>query len=338
MIDYTNISKCRVCGSTELREVYKIDDLYVNDFPATPEGHRGKAPMTLLECQGCTLVQLRETVSQDIYRDYWYQSKLNRKIVDNLADIANNAMDFVNGKVDANPIALDIGANDGTLLLNYPGEFVTVGVDPAVNIHADLTDIADFAINDFFTAAAYNKKLDGQKADIITAVAMFYDLDDPHAFLSDIKSIMSPNGVFIAQFMGLPHMVNINDVGNLCHEHLPYYTWKSLEVLFSAHDLTIVDLKHNDINGGSWQIWVQHKREGQAVVDYHGDIVSIDDFAKGLYDIKEDLQHFLEMCKAEEKKVYIYGASTKGNTIEGGTSEIQLNIISKRILGLGQKV
>jgi len=342
MLSYTERHTCRICGSEDLSEIYAVEEMYVNDFPATPDGHRGKAPMTLLRCEDCTLVQLRETIDEEIYRDYWYQSKLNKKIVNNLREIAEGASAYVGLK--PGDTVLDIGANDGTLLSMYPDGIRTVGVDPAVTIQEDLAANADVAINDFFNFATYRQHAGEANAKIITAIAMFYDLENPHQFLDDVKAVLASDGLFVVQFMGMPQMVRINDVGNICHEHILYYTWDSLVRLFGDHGLTIARVIENDINGGSWQLWIGHTETTQPA-EYTEPENDLEAFVQGLYDNKADLQNFLEDCKQQNKKVYIYGASTKGNTIAqfyditgdqvAGAAEIHPDKIGRYLVGTG---
>lgn len=344
MLSYTTRDDCRICGCTDLKQIYKVEEMYVNDFPSEPKGHRGVAPMTLMECPECTLVQLKETVDAEIYKEYWYQSKLNKKIVNNLKEIAENAANRVN--IDSGDIALDIGANDGTLFQFLPSEFIKVGVDPAETIQDDLRKHADYAICDQFNRASFVETLGNPnaKAKIITSIAMFYDLDEPKDFVKDIKDTLADNGIWVLQFMPMVPMVKINDVGNICHEHILYYTYSSIVKLLDMYDLEITDVIENDINGGSYQLWVGHK--GQVVpCNFVEDTVDVHEWASQMDSNKEETINFLKECRAQGKKVYIYGASTKGNTIAQfynitadlveGAAEIHPDKLGRYMVGTG---
>lgn len=347
MLTYKERKTCRICGSKKLKKIYKVDEMYVNDFPSDPNNHRGKAPMTLMECEECTLVQLKETIDEEIYRDYWYQSKLNQKIVNNLKEIAENAANFVN--IDSGDIALDIGANDGTLLTYMPQELKTVGIDPAETIQEDLRKNCDIAVNDFFTRKAFTEAVGdlNAKAKIITSIAMFYDLDEPHDFVRDIKETLAENGIWVVQFMPMVPMVKINDVGNICHEHILYYTYSSVKRLLDEHDLEITAVYENDINGGSYQLWVGHKGDVPPC-DFIEDLVDVKAWANDMEANKTETINFLKQCKEQGKKVYIYGASTKGNTIAqfyginsdlvAGAAEIHPGKIGRYMVGTGIQI
>lgn len=345
MLTYEVRDKCRICNSENLTEVYKVPEMYVNDFPKTKTGHRGKAPMTLVECQDCTLVQLKETVNEEIYKDYWYQSKLNKKIVNNLKEITERAKKFTS--INEGDIILDIGANDGTLLGFFDNSVVRVGVDPAETIQEDLQKNCDHAICDYFNRESFVKAVGDKKAKLITAIAMFYDLDEPHDFVRDIKETLAHDGIWVVQFMPMVPMVKINDVGNICHEHILYYTYASVEKLLSEHDLEITAMFENDINGGSYQLWIGHKGE-VAPIEYIEEKVDVVAWANDMESNKNETINFLKECKKEGKKVYIYGASTKGNTIAqfyginsdlvAGAAEIHPDKIGRYMVGTGIKI
>jgi len=312
MITYTEIENCRLCCATDFNEIIKIPNLCINDFPENPGEHRGKAPMTLIECADCGCVQLKETVQDAVYREYWYQSKLNPKIVNNLKDIVDRMVH--SAELQPGDRVLDIGANDGTLLGFYPTNVVKIGVDPADTVQEDLKKNADYAIHDFFNADDVLLTNMGGKCKAITSIAMFYDLPNPHAFVKDVKSLLHEDGVWCIQLMPLRPMVETNDIGNVCHEHIEYYTYYNLKELLSAHDLTIFDVQQNDINGGSYQLWVCH--DGKRLEsDFEEPEMDLKAWAERLERNKQDTLNFLIDCENMGAKVYIYGASTKGNTI-----------------------
>jgi len=120
------ISACRLCGGKELKEVFSLGNLYVSTFlEKQKEGL--KAPLTIVECQKCTLAQLQHSAPQELMysKHYWYKSGNNKRIVYDLQDIVQQIGKFTRGNILDNWI--DIGANDGTLLDMVPKRFIKIG-------------------------------------------------------------------------------------------------------------------------------------------------------------------------------------------------------------------
>ncbi len=245
-------------------------------------------------------------------RHYWYKSGINDTIRGDLRTISNVALEIAD--VQPDDVFMDIGANDGTLLSNLKGKAIRVGCEPANNLQEELRQNAEYVIGDFWTKESYDK-LGIKKAKAITAIGMFYDMEDPNQFIRDAAQVLAPGGVFVAQLMTLKPMLEQSDVGNICHEHLEYYTYKSLKYLFETNGLEIFDVQENRINGGSYRLFARHYDKGS--IDYAENCGEQD-----LYAFAERLEQQRERCLAyirnavdEGKKVYVYGASTKGNVI-----------------------
>lgn len=342
MINAVEIDKCRLCGAENLEPFFSTGELYISDFPTTPEGNRGKADMTLARCPECTLIQLENTVDSEVYFDYWYQSKLNPKIVQNLSDVVSSVKKEV--ELNEDDWVLDIGANDGTLLSFYKDLGVTrVGCDPARSLQEDLEKNCEYRIGTLWSSDEWNKITD-KKAKVITSISMFYDLDEPHKFLEGIKEVLADDGVFVVQFMPARTMIDTNDIGNVCHEHLLYYTYPSLVRLFEETGLEIYKVIENDINGGSYQLWVRHATDAGSV-GYEEDC-SPQKLKQWVADVeknKDETVEFIRQEVAKGKKIYFYGASTKGNTIAqwygltpediAGAAEIHPDKIGRYMVG-----
>jgi len=307
---------CRLCGSTELLEVISLGNQYINDFPPHPskKGRNGECPLDIIVCKKCSLYQLRHSAPQELLysRHYWYRSGINSTIVEDLKEIATISCKLANLKSD--DVFLDIGANDGMLLKNLKGSVITVGCEPAINLHQELKQNCDYVIPDFWSYEQY-QKLDLKKAKVITAIGMFYDMEDPNQFIRDVCAALDENGLFVAQLMTLKPMLEKNDLGNICHEHLEYYTYKSLLYLFENNGLEIFKIEENTINGGSYRIFARHLKNGSINWQEQISIDSLISFKERLDLNKELCVNFIRKVVAEGKKVYVYGASTKGNAI-----------------------
>ena len=191
-------------------------------------------------------------------------------------------------------------------------------------------------MNDYFNAAAY-KKVFAQKAKVITTIAMFYDLEDPHAFVKDVKETLDDNGLWVVQMSHLPLMLKQLAFDNICHEHLKYYSLRAFKHLTDMHGLDIVDCQLNDVNGGSFRIYVRKQGADPttfATAPYrdvaayrvqsilsHEKTLRLDDpqthidFYNKCCELRDQTLAFIKAEKAKRKKIWAYGASTKGNTL-----------------------
>ena len=88
---------------------------------------------------------------------------------------------------------------------------------------------------------------------------MFYDLEDPVAFASDIEKTLDDEGVWVFEQSYLPLMIETNSFDTICHEHLEYYSLAVLENIMARAGLRIYGATVNDVNGGSTRCFVTHK-------------------------------------------------------------------------------
>ncbi len=329
------ITECRVCGNGRLLDILSLGELYVSDFVGSEKEHTMKVPLELVLCEqkggGCGLLQLRHnTPSELMYANYWYLSGLNESMRAALADITKCAEQKV--PLSSGDIVLDIGCNDGTLLRSYPTlGLKLVGMDPAKNLPKYSEVGTTKIINDYFNAKGFEAHFPHQKAKVITAIAMFYDLDDPNSFVSDVARILHQDGVFIIQMSYLPLMLEMNAFDNICHEHLEYYSLSSLQNLLARHNLQIFDASLNDVNGGSFRVYC--KKRGSKVGETDEEKANVtkllsrekemglegravyDEFSLRVGEIKRKVVSFITEEKEKGRKIFVYGASTKGNTL-----------------------
>jgi NDP-4-keto-2,6-dideoxyhexose 3-C-methyltransferase len=326
---------CRVCSRRPLTQILSLGELYISDFLDPGKEHLAeKAPLDLVLCESCGLLQLKHTVSHEsLYRNYWYRSGVNKTMTVELKNITEEAEKIVSLK--SGDFVLDIGSNDGTLLRSYtvPG-LKLVGFEPARNIVEKYgREGVDKIFVEFFNFPAWQKEFGDKKAKVITAIAMFYDLDDPNTFVADVVRCLDKEGLFIIQMAYLPLMLERNAFDGICHEHLEYYSLLSLENLLMRHGLEVFNVELRDINEGSFRAYIRHKgwgkslrisegaeervkqmREAEAALNLLDKKVYLS-FAKRVDMIRDKIKNFIESEVRNGKKIYVYGASTKGNTL-----------------------
>lgn len=329
------VARCRVCGNPTLRPCISLGVQYVSSVfpvnlaygPDVPE-----LPLDLVMCDAsepgvCGLVQLGHHLDLSaMYEAYPYTSATNSSMGGILRDVAES------GRNAALPqpadVVLDIGCNDGTLLSFFAqDEFTLIGIDPAKNVVAAASGARYQHVREFFSAKAYFGAT-SRRARLIFSIAMFYHLADPVAFAREVAECLAADGVWIIQMAYLPAMLRTNMYDNIVHEHAGYYATHHMQWVMEKAGLEIFDVELNDVYGGSFRVFVKQKgcdrfpktehlaRNVQSERD--SAIFALDTylaFERRIRQTRDDLRLLCRRLKSEGKSVWVYGASTKGNTI-----------------------
>jgi NDP-4-keto-2,6-dideoxyhexose 3-C-methyltransferase len=332
---YREIKRCRICGNSNLASVLDLGEQYLTGvFPSLTSPQVGRGPIELLKCVGdpheaCGLVQLRHNFAAgELYGEtYGYRSGLNRSMVEHLHRKADALQRLV--PLRGGDLVLDIGSNDGTSLGRYPvGGPTLVGIDPSARkfAHHYRSDVQ--LIVDFFSAELFRRHFGNRKAKIITSIAMFYDLEQPQAFVDDVARILADDGVWHLEQSYLPSMLRTNAFDTVCHEHTEYYALRQLEWMMRRAGLRIIDVELNATNGGSFAVTVAKAQAGisgnaSAVARTLAEEAALgldtlqpfEAFWQRIVRFRADLLAFFERAKRERETVIGYGASTKGNVV-----------------------
>ncbi len=313
---------CRLCGSKHIEFVLDIGNQYVNNFVKEGDWEGIFCPLQIYHCKNCDLYQLKHTAPQELlYKGtYWYKSGVTDFMVSHLRDLAKEISLTIESR--KNKRVLDIGANDGTLLKYIDKDIYRVGVEPATNLQKDLINNCDLAVKELWTRSlAKELILKTDKFDVITAIGMFYDLDDPIDFLTGVWEALKDDGIFVAQLMCMDNMLKTNDLGNICHEHIEFYSLKSLEYLFRSSKLCIDKIETNNVNGQSYRIYASKKTSKEFELPYeifnqiNNEKIDINSFKKNIEYSKNKVTKFIKSKSLEGKVTAAFGASTKGNAI-----------------------
>ncbi len=328
------IERCRMCGNSDLRSILHLGDQALTGvFPRRPDTQLTCGPLELVRCHvsspdHCGLVQLRNSFDlKEMYGDnYGYRSSLNQSMVEHLRAKVAQLRTIVT--LNPNSLVIDIGSNDGTTLSFYPpGAATLAGIDPTAAKFRAFYRPDIQVIPDFFSAAAVRAAFGAQKADIITSIAMFYDLEDPVAFVRQIAEVLAPEGIWHFEQSYLPTMLRLTSYDTVCHEHLEYYALRQIKWALARAGLRIIEVQINDINGGSFAITAAHQSSTLATRDSVARAIAQEDslaldqpdiyqrFAQRTVAHRQELLDLLARLRGENALVLGYGASTKGNVI-----------------------
>ncbi len=330
---FKKIEKCRICGNTHLECVLDLgEQMLTGIFPHVKNEELTSGPLRLMKCIGndetCGLLQLEHSYDLDeMYgENYGYRSGLNPSMVKHL----NKKVEKILNKVELKEgdLVVDIGSNDSTTLQAYPSSgSILVGIDPTgVKFHEFYPKHINL-ISDFFSSSLLEKHFPKKKAKVITSLSMFYDLEDPLAFMQEIYNVIADDGIWLLEQSYMPIMLYKNSYDTVCHEHLEYYSLKQIKWMADRVGFKIIDVEFNDANGGSFSIMVSKSLGDKSIIPSVQKI--LDDerengldrldpyqvFAKNIAKSKQDLLNFIENAKTEGKTIAALGASTKGNVL-----------------------
>lgn len=317
------------------KELFSLGDLYVSDFHKAGEAPRGGKVELKLVMDEHNTPRLERTAPLDtMYGKYWYRSGINATMRGQLKDIAESIQSIY--EIGSDDVWLDIACNDGTMFEYIRKDIIKVGIDPADDSYtAESTAKGAIVIQDYFSGDAYFNVM-SFGATIITSIAMFYDVEDRHNFLESIYRVLDHNGLWVLQLSYTPLMIQQLAFDNICHEHVYYYSLLNIKSLLAEHGFKIMDCQFNDINGGSFRLYVMketadHRLFGtqpyrdvckfrvNSACEYEKSLnIGVDtwkQFYSDILDLRETTVSFIHHVRAQGKSVCAYGASTKGNTL-----------------------
>ncbi len=332
---YQEIKKCRICGNPNLVSIINLGDQALTGvFPVVGEEIECD-PLEIVKCFSdkgesvCGLVQLKHDYQMEkLYGDnYGYRSGLNKSMINHLGEIVGKIENKVH--LSDGDLVIDIASNDGTLLSAYKNKKLELlGIDPTSEKFGSYYPEYIKHIPEFFSSEIVKKLYGDKKAKAITSIAMFYDLPDPLRIMREIEEVMDPEGIWVVEQSYMPAMIDNTSYDTICHEHLEYYALKQFQWMAQSVGLKIIDIEFNDTNGASFCLTVAKKNSSHSEVSERiNQFLSVEEdrgfnkmavyeeFREKTIRHKEELVKLIKKIKSENKKVFGYGASTKGNVI-----------------------
>jgi len=322
-----------------MKKLLTLGDIFISDFIKDNEiGRGGKHELKIVLDEDIQAPRIENPPKpEEMFGKYWYRSGTNLTMKTELKDVVDSVLKIKNLK--ENDIWVDIASNDGTLLSFLPKTLIRIGIDPADNsFKQEAEKHSDLIIQDFFSSDCYkNTKFGSNKAKVITCIAMFYDIEEPKKFLKEVAQILDNDGVFVLQMSYTPLMIKQLAFDNICHEHVWYYSLFNIKKLLEDCGFSVFNCELNDVNGGSFRVYSTLKsskeisigtQQFRDVSNYRIDSIleyenklnlnateTWDKFFNDIEELKATVVDFIKQKKSENKKIWAYGASTKGNTL-----------------------
>src|SRR5215475_1599800 len=228
------VKTCGLCASSDLVPVLDLGSQPL----AERYGDGTRYPLALLECGECTLIQLSYRVPQDQVFPLGHPYTTGSTSV--LRKHFHELAAAVQREARGGDLIVDIGANDGTLLNAFGGEYRRVGVEPTNQV-TKIRERGISALQEFFTPKTAGKiRATWGVAKAITATNVLAHVPDPHGFLEGVAALLAPDGVFVTENHDAAAVTDGLQIDTVYHEHLRYYTVATVTRLLAAHGLQTV--------------------------------------------------------------------------------------------------
>lgn len=328
------IASCRACGNRELVPVMDLGwQTLTGRFQKPGDPDLPAGPLELVLCHGvpgecCGLLQLRHSCDpgEMFGETYGYRSSMNATMIDHLRRKTKRLLAFTGAS--RGDRVLDIGCNDGTLLRSYENTSVDrFGIDPSSSRFASEYPSDVTLLIDFFSADKL-RSYAGTGFKIITSLAMFYDVETPLQFMSEIRALLALDGVWEFEQSYMPDMLDRLSYDTICHEHLTYYGMRQIVWMAERAGLKVLDVELNSINGGSFSILAARREAPYTPNTTKIDALLTRELASNLQDPspflafaqqaaehREEVQSLFDAFKRRDQTILGYGASTKGNVM-----------------------
>ena len=321
-------TKCRICQNPDLVDIVDLGEQVITSrFPVYGDYTTPQTPIVLSLCQQCSLVQLKHGANcSELYEhEYGYRSGINYTMREHL----RTYQEEIKTKVDLKPgdVIIDIGSNDSTMLQYYDQSLKRIGVDPTgkqfQHFYGDVELIPNY-FNRENVVSVYGENI---RCKVVSSISMFYDLPDPVQFAKDIHSVLADDGIWTCEQSYLLTMLETNSIDTICHEHLEYYSLTAVKRIADMAGFKIIDIKFNQCNGGSFRLYFAKQTSDRMESELVSQILE----KERILGVKEEqfytnfindcdaevdrLKRFIDIVNNDSKKMYIYGASTKGNCL-----------------------
>lgn len=285
-------------------------------------------PLQVYMCDDCGLAQLGFVVSPEVlYRnDYPYESSTTKTGHEHWMQFAASVIKRF--ELTSEDLVVDIGSNVGVLLGAFKDNGVRVkGVDPAANIAMLARERGIDTLCDFFNFETVDAiKAKSGRASVITATNVFAHVNDLNVLVKDIKSLLTPEGIFIFEAPYFLHLLEKNEYDTIYHEHLSYLSLRPLIPFFHKHGMEVFDVEQVDIHGGSFRVYTALKGRQQVsrrvekmLVDEERHAIHshkmLEQFSGRVRQQKKDLMWLLHSLKHEGANIACVSAPAKGMTL-----------------------
>jgi SAM-dependent methyltransferase len=284
------------------------------------------APLDLVFCTRCALLQIAQTVSPQILfaDDYPYFSSVSQTL---LQHSRANANELIRARgLGPTSLVIEIASNDGYMLRNFVAAGVpALGIDPAsgpvqVALEAGIRTLCEF----FNLALARKLRDQGETADLVIANNVLAHVADLNGFAEGMRTILKESGLIVIEVPYVVDLVNNCAFDTIYHQHLCYFSVSALDQLFRRHGLFLNDIRRLGIHGGSLRLYVERREDASGAVrsllrveasEGARELGFYRSFARRVTELRESLTELLWKLKHQGNRIAAYGAAGKATTL-----------------------
>jgi methylation protein EvaC len=289
-------------------------------------------PLVLMFCKDCFLVQIRNMVSPDILfrKNYFFYSSAIETLVIHFNDFADEIYErFLSGL--SKPSIVEIGCNDGVLLKPLSNLGVkAIGVDPATNVVNSIGPSNFTIYNNYFNfEVAQQIREDHGQQDAVLSSYSFAHIDNMHDVMKGVKYLLKNDGVFVFEIYYLGTLIDEMQYDMIYHEHMSYYSLKTLILFLQQYDMEIFDVKFIEkVRSGTTRFYVKNRGKSNHVISNSVDrlmrqedekgydrVETYYNYAQKVKQTKINLIKVLDDLKSAKYRISGYGASGRGTVI-----------------------
>ena len=325
-----HIDTCQICGANDLKFVIDLGhQVPCDSLPTLKQLNQEEKtyPLRVYWCEDCCLAQIDYVVPPGVlfYAEYPYQSGITPTLVKKLRGLSST----VKEKYSLEPPALvvDIGSGDGTLLSGFKDlNFKTLGVEPT-NIAKIANKAGIDTIQSFFNEKLAQEIVNKNgKANVVTASNVFAHIAHLGEMIRGVDHLLSEDGLFIIESHYLLDIIEKIQYDSIYHDHLKFYSLKSIIRLLDYYDFTVVDVERIENYGGSIRV-VAAKGKSSPMAEsvksllieeeesglYH--FSTYKDFSERTIRAKHALQELALEALSEQKKFIGIGCPGRSSTL-----------------------
>lgn len=252
-----NRTACGGCGFDALQQILDLGaSPLANDFPETPhDAETPTYPLGLVRCPRCTLVQSTAVVPDELVwrQDYAFYTGSSAELRTYFANYAEWLRDYFGPLPHGNPLIVEVGCNDGTLLQHLRGWVRgAIGVDPAKGPTEQARAAGMQVITDVFgeSVAEHIRSVHGP-AGLIVANNVAAHVADLHDFFRGAVRLLHPEGALVLEVQYLPDLIIGNGFDLVYHEHRYFFSAHALANVAGQYGLQVVHTRPAPTQGGS---------------------------------------------------------------------------------------